>query len=56
MLLLAHQLGVFFLLGFAPSLSGRATFAHLACLGLLELFGVLTVDLGDDFLDARVWI
>ena len=56
MLLFANQLGVFFLLGLSPSLSGRATFAHFTSLRLFELFRILTIDFGNDFFDAWIWV
>jgi hypothetical protein len=54
MFLLAHQLGILFLLSLPPALSRRTALAYFARLGLLGLFCVLTVDLGENLLD--VWV
>jgi hypothetical protein len=56
MLLLAHQLGILLLLRLPPTLSSSAALADLVGLGLLRLFGVLAVDLGENLLDARVGV
>jgi hypothetical protein len=56
MFLLAHQLRVLFLLRLPPALSGSTAFPDFARLGLLRFFGVLAVDLDEDFFDARVGV
>jgi hypothetical protein len=56
MLLLAHQLSILLLLSFPPALSSGAALPDLAGLGLLRLFCVLAVDLGENLLDARVGV
>jgi hypothetical protein len=53
-LLLAHQLGIFFLLRLTTPLSSSSSLANLASLGLLDLLGVLAVDLGKNLLDVRI--
>jgi hypothetical protein len=54
MLLLAHQFRIFLLFRLAPPLSSSSAFAYLACLCLLDFFGILAVDLGENLLD--VWV
>jgi hypothetical protein len=53
-LFFAHQFSVLFLLGLAPPLSSSSALADFVGFGLLELFGILAVDLGENLLD--VWV
>lgn len=56
MLLLANQLRVFFLFSFSPTLRRSSAFAYFAGLLSVLVFNILTVNLGQDFLDMRVWV
>jgi hypothetical protein len=47
---------LFLLLGFAPPLSSSSTLADFAGLGHLHILSILTVDLGENLLDVRVWV
>jgi hypothetical protein len=55
-LLFSDQFGVLFLLSLATSLCSRATLSNLARLGLCLILGILTVDLEENVLDARIGI
>jgi hypothetical protein len=56
MLLFSDQLRILFLFGLATSLGGCTTLAQLTALRLGFVFSVLTVDLGEDVLDAGIGI
>jgi hypothetical protein len=56
MLLFPHQLRVFFLLCLPAPFYSRTTLPHLAILRLCLVFGVLTIDFGEDIFNARVGV
>ena len=55
-LLFTHQLSILFLFCLAAALSSRSAFAQLAVFRLDLFLRILSVDLGEDFFDAWVWI